>query len=977
MTKPASFSGFCPHPPHAVIAEDRRAELLRLLGSTKLQPQQRDGILAGLHAAAHMERLFRSNPGVLGDLLQHGALSVISGAAAQFADSMAEARTSDAVMAAIRRYRGRVNLVIGLTDMLGLARVEDHFCWLSTAAEKAVAATADWLLDEQRKAGRDDAASGRWIILALGKLGAGELNYSSDIDLILFHDSTCSEMDSDRFSRLFVRMTRQLVKLMSQPTEDGIGWRVDLRLRPDPGATPVSINLEAGRAYYESMARTWERAAFIRARPIAGDKQAGWQFLHDISPFIWRRHLDYSVLDDMMVMLRHEAAQADYLGFNIKTGEGGIRAVEYFTHVQQLIAGGRETELRQPTTIKALEKLSDFGWISGEAALALKTAYLDLRQLEHRLQMIGDAQTHTLPKDRDGMEQLAGFCGYQDSRSMLDALQERRRQIIRHTAPLIDRMKASNLSAEMPAVEMADNTNTIPLPGNWLDADSPNGSDSPAGKLLLGLGYAHPENILPVCQAWMAGRVAATRSPRARALLAGLLPSVLDQLSKAQNPDQAFAHFARLVELLPAGVQLFSLLASNHAVTRLIATILASAPRLAETLARHPQLTDQLLYEHFWDSIGDTANLTNQLEAVISQLHADEETVLNEARIFVRERHFRIGVQALSGAISPTEAAKAFTAVAEATINTAQNDVMKRMQDRHGRLDRGHHAVLALGRLGAAEMTTTSDLDLILLYDAEEDSVSDGRKPLSARQWYTQFGKLLINSLTVQTHEGRCFEVDMRLRPSGNAGPVASHIDGFETYQRQEAWSWEHMALIRGRPITGDTILKQRIETLIRQIVAMPRDTDELANHVCRMRERIRDTKPARSGHDLRFIDCGLIDLDFLSQYLQLRFGNETNGNHNGQAAEGFLQLAGKGVLDQSYAEKLAAISRDMTDLHQLMQLALTDSRAPMEMAFTLPAPFEKRFGVSTIAALDHLLARQQAEIMPVFRQLLPGLLPN
>jgi len=903
-------------------------------------PQDADAGEAMLAKAAlfapHLDRLFNRHRADLPAIINGHAETVIASAENSFKDHLAKAKEDEQVMAAIRMYRGRVNHVVAVTDLLSLHPVTDHLQWLSHAAEIAVDQTAAWLTQKEDP-------DQNWFILALGKLGAGELNYSSDIDLIII---TQNDPDDHDAAKRFIQHTRRLTKIMATPTADGIGWRVDLRLRPDPGATPVAINQQAAMIYYESLARTWERAAFIRARPIGGDRAAGQRFLNDLSPFIWRRYFDYTVLDDLKIMLRRESRPEDLLGFNVKNGIGGIRSIEFFVHAQQLIAGGRESNLRQRSTLSALEEMRKNDWIDAATAEHLAEAYLIWRRLEHRLQMMGDAQTHHLPKAEDTLAYFAQFCGFDDLAPFKTALITLSDQVTADTHDLIKTLLPSSPETTLLSLD-----------------------DESLVDQLSKLGYDNPQTIINTTQGWLAGRIPATRSTRAREVMQKLLPKLLSQCAETESPDASFAGFVRLVESLPAGLQLFSLMDSNDDITGMIMAITLSAPTLADDISKHPILADSLLYRDFWRPIKDWPDREVQLLSAINTLEFYEDG-LSLLRRQCREWKFQISTQLLQGVIDGQKAGADYTAVADAVIRCALPLVYREINRRFGDIPGGSLAVMALGRCGAEEMTVSSDLDLIFIYDHPEGLMSDGKKSLDGHLYYSRFSQELINALSSLTAEGRCYEVDMRLRPSGNSGPVAVKLDGFEHYQRQEAWLWEHLALVKSRIIGGigadDT--SRALEALIPTIIKSAHDAANLAEETHEMRTRLQKAHPPRSGHDLRHLDGGIMDIDLLMAMRQLH-PEALDMPLIRRSIDAANALEEKGLLEAEEGKIISAAAQAYTNLIHWMRLTKVSPAASDEDTPPLPKAMAAHFNAPTMKALDGQIASHTSLISPLIKK--------
>jgi len=890
-----------------------------------------DIVAASTATAPYLHRLQQRFGDDLSRILEGRGEEIFTQAVTIFRERLEKTTQDEEVMAAIRRFRGRINHLVAMSDIFEISPLPEQISWLSRCAGIAVESVARWLCGPGPEG---DVAHQGWFILGMGKLGAGELNFSSDIDIIII---TLSSEDDNANSN-YVRRARRLTSLLSTPTADGIGWRVDLRLRPDPGATPIAIPRDAAISYYESLARTWERAAFIRARPIAGNLSAGEDFLKSIQPFIWRRHLDYTVLEDMRVMLRRDARDNHLLGFNIKTGIGGIRGIEFFVHVHQLIVGGREPALREKETTKALFRLGDGNWITRQEATRLSEAYYIWRRLEHRLQMIGDAQTHQLPKSEEAFQAIASFCGHDTSGTFRDAVIRLSDQVVADTAPLIRAIGDDEKEDQDPFQ-------------NWLYGNTESRDD--AATHLTSLGYQDPASLFAVCEGWMAGRAPATRSDQSREKLRRILPRLIHRFAETDNPDQGFSSFAVLVDQLPAGLQLFSLLESNDALATTLGAIVTGAPSLREQLIRHPMVVDRLMYEDFWDTNISWETRRAELDAALKEAR-DYQDVLDILRRVQRDWSFQVGVQLMHQVLDPVAAGKAFSTIAGISIQAILPVVHRQMTERYGDIEDGSMVVLALGRLGAEEMTILSDLDLICIYDCAENATSSGPRSLSASQWFTRFVQQLINGLTSPTAEGRCYNVDMRLRPSGNAGPVAVHIDGFRQYQMEEAWLWEHFALLKARVVgnIGATELSRDVEDVISTALLKPRKSDEIRAEVISMRERIRKAMPAKSARDLRHREGGLLDLDFLIQMLQLMPSSDENVFFR-SARLAVPELARKELLDEEQAGFLAKAVDRLTALHQWIRLILPENRSRPKSDIALPETLATLSGHADYDALD------------------------
>ncbi|MCG8621993.1 MAG: bifunctional [glutamate--ammonia ligase]-adenylyl-L-tyrosine phosphorylase/[glutamate--ammonia-ligase] adenylyltransferase, partial [Proteobacteria bacterium] len=1009
-----------PYPLASDASRDAYNEAAAFL-SDQLDKASIPHLATAMVTAPYLDQLFRHNMPLVESVLAGKTDTVLDTAHSDFTAAMTAAKSaksansakSDAeVMAAIRTLRKTVNLAVAITDITDTHSVADHLRWLSKAAETASHQLAEYLVATSTL----KETAGKWCILAMGKLGAEELNFSSDIDLLVLYEAKSVSQnnkngtgDEEAASRHFIALTRQFVKLMSNPTEDGIGWRVDLRLRPNPSVTPVAISVMSAIHYYESIARTWERAAFIRARPIAGDLALGEAFLADIAPFIWRRYLDYAVIDDMRMMWQREPKPPGLLGYHVKKGQGGIRAIEFFVHIQQLIAGGREKDLRRRGTAEALASLAKKKWITDEESTALTEYYYALRRLEHRIQMGADAHAHQLPRQAEDMLALAHFCGYGTAEEFTKVIEAVTIGVEKNSASVgirlgVDKAEtAAHASASASDIAGAGDDGTIaPDPpkialGLLLDQDYSESSDDSDAlhRSLADMGFDNVASILPICRKWLAGEVAATQSPRAREILTRILPRILQQLSRAEQPTQAFHAFAGLVESLPFGVQLFSLLESNPTIAKIMAAILVASPRLTDELSAHPQLADELLYDEFWQAfdaghdadtntdVTDVTNVTNAsntndstalsttLSVSLTEAMAAApsfEEALDTLRRILRRWRFRVSVHLVSGRIDCATAGRHLTAIAEAALRSALPIAHKRVIDRHGSIKNASMLVVALGRLGAREMTAASDLDLVFIHDAPDEAESDGTKPLHAAPYFTRIAQQLINALTAATSEGSAYAVDMRLRPSGKSGPVTLTLASFLHYQKESAWVWEHMALIRARVITGidHKRLEAEFEAGLGEVLRQPHQADQVLPAVADMRRRITSHKPPKSHRDVRLIAGGLLDFDFFAQAMQLLHpidDSASRKNHAGRYASGVdavKAFMARGIIDEKNGTALIAAGRVLMDIDQLMRLTMLDPHSQTP-ATPLPQPLVERFDIATIADLDRLVA-QHAE---------------
>ncbi len=746
----------------------------------------------------------------------------------------------DVIGPGLRQAKRRIAALTALADLGGVWPLETVTDRLTRFADAATDAALRGLVAAEIGRGRlpgqgpDDAGDAAGMcVLAMGKMGAHELNYSSDIDLICLFDETRFERAEVAQARaVFVRVTRKAMALLSDLTGDGYVFRTDLRLRPDPSVTPVCLSMAAAETYYESVGRTWERAAYIKARPCAGDLAAGARFLETLRPFVWRKHLDFAAIQDahdMRLRIRDHKGLAGALhlpGHNMKLGRGGIREIEFFTQTRQLIAGGRDPSLRVRGTCEGLDRLAAAGWFEADVARTLSTHYRAHREVEHRLQMIQDAQTHVLPVRDDGFARLAAFMG-----TDVAALQR----------DLSDRLD-----------EVHELTEGFFAPGQ----SRPDPGDA------FGAEVAARWPTYP-----------ALRSERAVEIFKRLRPGIMRHLQEAARPEEALAEFDGFLAGLPAGVQLFSLFEANPQLTRLIVDIAATAPALARYLSRNAGVYDAVIGGAFFSPWPGLAGLKEGLAAALDST-PDYEARLDTARRWMKEWHFRIGVHHLRGLIGAGEAGREYADLAEASVAGLWPLVCRHFAARHGAPPGRGAAVLGMGSLGAARLNAASDLDLIVIYDAEGAEASDGPKPLPARSYYARLTQALVTAITAPTAEGRLYEVDMRLRPSGRQGPVATSFAAFRDYQRHEAWTWEHLALTRARPIAGSAELGAEVEAFRRALLRDKGQGPAVMADVADMRARIAAAKPPQGDWDAKIGPGRLQDVELVAQTAALLAGS-------------------------------------------------------------------------------------------------------
>ena len=819
------------------------------------------------------------------------------------------------LMTGLRLAKRRAALLIGLADIAGAWALERVTGALSELAETTLELAATHLLRAAAAKGslrlpdaRSPLVGSGLIILAMGKFGARELNYSSDIDLIvLYDDATVETADPDNLARTFIRFARDLVRIMDERTRDGYVFRTDLRLRPDPGATPAAVAVSAAEIYYASVGQNWERAAMIKARPVASDPAAAAGFMATIRSFVWRRSLDFAAIQDIHSVKRQIHAHKGHRvpavnGHDIKLGRGGIREIEFFIQTQQLIYGGRDDRLRIAPTCEALRAFVAVGRVRPEVAEEMIAAYRFLRQVEHRLQMVDDRQTHQLPKSDEEVAQIAVFLGFTSACAFREALLSHLMRVEGHYAELFE---------EAP---------TLAGPGNLMFT----GTDDDPGTLdtLRGMGFGNPSGVIATVAAWHRGRYRCMRNARARELLTELTPALLTALGRTHHPDEALSRFDQFMSRLPSGIQLFSLFHAKPGLLDFIAEVMGTAPQLAEWLSRKPGLLDSMVAPDYFDPLPGKAELLADYRRAGAEA-GNFEDVLNLGRRWVQDQSFRAGVHILRGITDGDRCGPFLSAIAEIVLDDLAAKATDEFARRHGRIPGGAMAIIAMGKLGSGQMTIASDLDLITVYQVPpEVSQSDGPKPLAPSEYYIKLTQSLINAVTAPTAEGRLYEVDMRLRPSGTAGPVAVSLDAFTRYQHENAWTWEHMALTRARVVSGPPELKAKLEAVALEVLTKPRDPVALVIDVADMRRRIQREHATKNPWEVKYARGGFIDINFIAQYLMLRHAPAHPGVISPNTVRAFEKLQAAGVLEAQVAAELILVHRTWRRVQGFLRIA-------------------------------------------------------
>jgi|tagenome__1003787_1003787.scaffolds.fasta_scaffold20977818_3 glutamate-ammonia-ligase adenylyltransferase len=764
---------------------------------------------------------------------------LIRGAAA--AAEFALGAEGENLEAELRRQRHGLALAVALGDLAEQFPLEEVTRLLSHFADFAIDHAVEAAIRERVP----DAEPKGFAVIAMGKLGSHELNYSSDVDLLLLFDpDALPRRARDEPGEAAVRIGRRLIELLQKRTADGYVERVDLRLRPSPEVTPIALPLHAAISHYESSALPWERAAFIRARAAAGDIALGQRFLDAIQPFVWRRSLDFGVIDEVRQIsarIRDHFAQGAQIdpGFDLKRGRGGIREVEFFVQIQQMIHGGRDASVRAPATLDAIEALVAAERLDADTARELAQAYRLLRTIEHRVQMVEDAQTHLIPAQPQALDNVARLHGLASGPELIDLLR-----------PSVERV-GEIFDSVAPAERRQLSTHRAILRTE-----------------LKEFGFADDDGAARHIGHWRSGKARSLRTPAAQQAFESMLPGLLQAIAAGADPDRALNRLGDIVERLSSGVNLFRLLEARPPLAQLLAKVLVHAPALADQLSRRPELFEGLFDASSFEMPPDAPGFADLLgDAMRGQSY---DVALDRVRRLVNERRFALGVQLIDRRRDPLEVTEGYARVAEGALVALAKAAVDEFETTHGMFPGGELIVLALGRFGGHSLTHASDLDVIYLHTAAQGGVSNGSKPLGPNDYSNRLASRVTAALSVPTAAGRLYEVDTRLRPEGAKGMLVVSLDAFERYQREEAWTWEHMALCRARPVFGSPAARERVAAMIGGILRMPRDFATVAADAAKMRKEISRHKPPQGMLDVKLGPGGLVDLEFAVQVLQL-----------------------------------------------------------------------------------------------------------
>lgn len=846
---------------------------------------------------------------------------------------------------ALRRERLALAAALAVGDLAGAFSLTQVVGELTAFADRALDRAIRTAIAERCDI---DAADG-FIALALGKQGAGELNYSSDIDpILLFDRERLPRRASDDPGEAAQRYARRVVALLSANTADGYALRVDLRLRPASEVSPLAVPVGSALTHYQGQALAWERAAFTRARAAAGDVAAGEDFLAAILSFVWRSQLDFGAIEEIRALTLRirdsgKGPPAPGPGFDVKRGRGGIREIEFYAQTHQLIHGGRDASLRVRGTRAGLDALAAAGWITAENAQVLGAAYDRLRAVEHRLQMVHDRQTHALPEGA-ALDNVARLDGLADGAALVAELTELTGASARIYEELIGRAEPAPAAAVMPVSALAASL------AQW--------------------GLPDPRILAERIEAWRDGRFAAIRSPQAVEAWERLAPALLEAIAQSDDPMRAITRWERIIESVPSAITTFRLLDARPDLTSRLVAALTLAPVLSDELARKPELLDTLIDKDALDLPGETPAIVARMRG--AAVREDYEALLDAIRIVTGEIRFALGIQLIEGLADPLAIARALSRTAEAAMQLAAEATAEEFSAKHGRIAGSELLILGLGRLGGGALTHASDLDIVYLFTGDFAAQSDGARPLGATTYYNRLASRVSAALSVPTAQGALYEVDTRLRPQGNQGPLAVSCEAFGKYQREAAWTWEHMALARARVLYGSPRARAQLEAVLAEVLGAPRDRAALREAVLGMRAEMARHKRPTGPVDAKLVRGGLVDIEFLLHYLQLK-GETADGRPLAQAAPDALSpdlevalagLAAAGLVPADLAQPHALMSRMLV----AGRLLAPDGREPPPSGARALA---RACGFDSYAALEEAFALARLRVAEAWKQIL------
>ncbi len=865
-------------------------------------------------------------PELLRELLVSGDLArvyVAGELAARVSRSLEGVTDETGLKRGLRRLRQREMVRIAFRDLAGWADLSEVMATLSELAEGCIDAALTHL------ARRLKAPPGL-VVLGMGKLGGCELNFSSDVDLI-FAYAAIGEADETRHHEAFLRLAQKLIQALSETTADGFVFRVDLRLRPHGASGPLAVSFDAMEQYYQVHGREWERYALIKARVVAGDRAAGAELLARLKPFVFRKYLDYGAIESLRAMktlIEREVARKG-MEANVKLGPGGIREIEFIAQALQLVRGGREPLLQERALLPVLDRLVAAGHLEPAVRDALRAAYVFLRNTEHRLQMVADQQTHSLPEDEAGRWRIAFAMGYAEVTGFEAAL-NRHRQTVQEQFSLMFRTPQGEV---LPA-ELSE------LSSVWLAPD-----DEKSTGLLAAIGYRRPDEVLTLLRGLREGPAYGAMAAESRARLDRLVPLLLLATAPAREPETTLARLVRLLEAIGRRASYLSLLVENPTVLSQLVKLLSASPWIAGWIAQHPIVLDELLDPRALYTPLARAALAEELRARLVAIPEDDiELQMELLREFRHGHVLRVAASDIATGLVPEQVGAYLASIADTVIEESLGLARRALVKRHGEPrcrrdgapDGPGFAVIGYGKLGGRELGYASDLDMIFLYEGCEEGTTEGPRAIANEEFFARLGQRLIHFLTARTAGGILYEVDMRLRPSGKSGPLVTSAAAFRDYQSAHAWTWEHQALVRARAVAGEPRLGAGFEAARHEILCRPRDLARLRADVRTMRTRMTETHAGKeAGFNLKHDQGGIVDIEFMVQYGVLRWAHEhpgltrhtdTLGILEALAAEGLIEGTKVRTLSEAYRYYLSAEHR-----LKLMERGSTVDRATLD----------------------------------------------
>ncbi len=882
--------------------------------------------------------------------------------------------TTENLMSFLRNTKTRISLLIALADISNSWNLEKITSKLSEFAESSIKVAVKHLLikaTKERKIILSDVNNPEkdsgLIMLALGKLGGQELNYSSDIDLIIFYDETKIEyIGRKTISHFFVKFTQDFTKLLHDKTKDGYVFRVDLRLRPDPGSTQAAISLSAAKIYYENLGQNWERAAMIKCRPIAGDTESCKDFMDFINSFTWQRSLDFGNIEDIHALKRQIDNKQGRLpknlyGYNVKLGRGGIREIEFFVQTQQLIWGGRRPLLRNRSTCESLQTLVDSGEVRQETCDELTNCYRFLRKIEHRLQMVNNNQVHNLPYSENRITKLAAFIGYSDAESFISELSTIIATVQEHYARLFE---------DSPSLaSITDQGGSLVFTGSENDPETI--------RTLESMGFEDGNRVSETIRGWHHGRYKSTHSKRAREILTRIMPELLTALTETANSDTAFLRFDDFLKKLSSGVHIFSLFQANPKLLDLIADIMGGYPFIADNLSRKPYLLDYVLAPEFYTSLPDRKNLTKELNETLKRDANNLEDVLEHTKYWTHDRQFRVGIQLIEKRINSREASIILSNIADVVLRLMLDYVRANYEKEYGKIEGSSYAIIALGKLGGKELTLSSDLDLVFIYDTINiDDISDGKLSLTASEYFARLTRKLINALTSLTIQGKLYDIDLRLRPSGNDGPTASKLKAFDRYYGTEqkegkAWAWEYMALTRARVITTDEQFSNHIMNIIKSKLQKKWDNNNLVSGVLNMHEKSVQANYSDNPFNIKHMAGGLTDLEYIIQFLQLKHANNHRYILDSNSLQSLKKLSAAKIIDDNQSNILINANMFYLELQNIFRLTGNESPIEYKMTKGMKKTIVQQIDIKDFSELKKKLVTTQENVQNIFDEII------